>query len=51
LLADLAATTLEKMWSRELDDFEKEYGNYKKRRETGSSQKGVVKIKKAVGGK
>jgi DNA topoisomerase-2 len=48
LLADLAATTLEKMWSRELDDFEKEYGNYKKRRETGSSQKGVVKIKKAV---
>jgi DNA topoisomerase-2 len=48
LLADLAATTLEKMWSRELDDFEKEYVNYKKRRETGSSQKGVVKIKKAV---
>jgi DNA topoisomerase-2 len=51
LLADLAATTLEQMWSRELDDFEKEYVNYKKRRETGSSQKGVVKIKKAVGGK
>ena len=51
LLADLAATTLETMWSRELDEFEKEYGNYKKRRETGSSQKGVVKIKKAVGGK
>jgi DNA topoisomerase-2 len=48
LLADLAATTLETMWSRELDDFEKEYVNYKKRRETGSSQKGVVKIKKAV---
>ncbi len=51
LLADLAATTLEKMWLCELDEFEKEYGNYKKRRETGSSQKGVVKIKKAVGGK
>jgi len=51
LLADLAATTLEKMWSRELDDFEKEYGNYKRKRETGSSQKGVVKIKKAVGKK
>jgi len=48
LLADLAATTLEKMWLCELDEFEKEYGNYKKRRETGSSQKGVVKIKKAV---
>ncbi len=51
LLADLAATTLEKMWLCELDEFEKEYGNYKKRRETGSPQKGVVKIKKAVGGK
>ena len=51
LLADLAATTLEQMWSRELDEFEKEYGNYKKRRETGSSQKGPVKIKKVVGGK
>lgn len=51
LLADLAATTLEQMWSRELDEFEKEYGNYKKRRETGSSQKGPVKIKKTVGGK
>jgi DNA topoisomerase-2 len=51
LLADLAATTLEQMWSRELDEFEKEYGNYKKRRETGSSQKSPVKIKKAVGKK
>jgi DNA topoisomerase-2 len=51
LLADLAATTLEQMWSRELDEFEKEYGNYKRKRETGSCQKSPVKIKKAVGKK
>jgi DNA topoisomerase-2 len=51
LLADLAATTLEQMWSRELDEFEKEYGNYKRKRETGSCQKSPVKIKKTVGKK
>ena len=53
-LSDLAATTLEKMWLRELDEFENEYSNYKKRRENiqrgvSTSQKnGNVKIKKSL---
>ena len=56
----LTATTLEKMWLSELDEFEREYGVYKKRREqiqsgstatTGSAKsKKIVKVV-ASGGK
>ena len=48
----LTATTLEKMWLSELDEFEREYGVYKKRREqiqSGStSTAGGAKSKKIV---
>ena len=50
----LTATTLEKMWLSELDEFEREYGVYKKRREqiqTGSSAtsgSGAAKTKKVL---
>jgi hypothetical protein len=47
----LTATTLEKMWLSELDEFEREYGVYKKRREqiqsagfVAAKPKKVVKV-------
>jgi DNA topoisomerase-2 len=43
----LTATTLEKMWLSELDEFEKEYGVYKKRREQIQSGNSAI----AGGGK
>ena len=56
----LTATTLEKMWLSELDEFEREYGVYKKRREQiqsgstatagGAKSKKIVKVV-AGGGK
>ena len=48
-LAELLATTLERMWYRELETFEKEYGTYKTKREkiqaggVGSSVKKIAK--------
>ena len=48
----LTATTLEKMWLSELDEFEREYGVYKKRREQiqsgNSATAGGAKTKKIV---
>ena len=48
----LTATTLEKMWLSELDEFEREYGVYKKRREQiqsgNSATAGGAKSKKVV---
>ena len=48
----LTATTLEKMWLSELDEFEREYGVYKKRREqiqSGSTvTSGAAKSKKVL---
>jgi DNA topoisomerase-2 len=48
-LAELLATTLERMWYRELETFEKEYGTYKTKREkiqaggVGASVKKITK--------
>jgi DNA topoisomerase-2 len=48
-LAELLATTLERMWYRELETFEKEYGTYKTKREkiqaggVGASVKKIAK--------
>jgi DNA topoisomerase-2 len=53
-LSILTATTLEKMWLSELDEFEREYGLYKKRREqiqsgnSATSGGGGAKTKKVV---
>jgi DNA topoisomerase-2 len=53
-LSILTATTLEKMWLSELDEFEREYGVYKKRREqiqsgnSATSGGGGAKTKKVV---
>jgi len=51
-LSILTATTLEKMWLSELDEFEREYGLYKKRREQiqsgNSATTGAAKTKKIV---
>ena len=48
----LTATTLEKMWLSELDEFEREYGVYKKRREQiqsgNSATAGGAKTKKIL---
>jgi DNA topoisomerase-2 len=48
----LTATTLEKMWLSELDEFEREYGVYKKRREQiqsgNSATAGGAKTKKVL---
>jgi hypothetical protein len=48
----LTATTLEKMWLSELDEFEREYGVYKKRREQiqsgNSTTAGGAKTKKVL---
>jgi len=43
-LSELKGTTLEKMWSRELDELEKQYEIYKKKRET--IQAGSISIEK-----
>jgi DNA topoisomerase-2 len=48
-LAELLATTLERMWYRELETFEKEYGTYKTKREkiqAGGVGASVKKISK-----
>ena len=53
-LSILTATTLEKMWLSELDEFEREYGVYKKRREqiqsgnSATSGGGATKTKKVL---
>ena len=53
-LSILTATTLEKMWLSELDEFEREYGLYKKRREqiqsgnSATSGGGGAKTKKVL---
>ena len=48
-LSILTATTLEKMWLSELDEFEREYGLYKKRREQiQSAGSAAAKTKKIV---
>jgi DNA topoisomerase-2 len=51
-LSILTATTLEKMWLSELDEFEREYGLYKKRREQiqsgNSATSGGAKTKKVL---
>ncbi len=51
-LSILTATTLEKMWLSELDEFEREYGLYKKRREQiqsgNSATAGGAKTKKVL---
>ena len=53
-LSILTATTLEKMWLSELDEFEREYGVYKKRREqiqsgnSATSGGGSTKTKKVL---
>ena len=43
-LAELKGTSLEKMWSRELDELEKHYDIYKKKRET--IQAGSISVEK-----
>jgi DNA topoisomerase-2 len=43
-LAELKGTTLEKMWSKELDELEKQYDIYKKKRET--IQAGSISVEK-----
>ena len=45
----LKSTTLEQMWKRELEDFEKEYTKYKeKRQKIQTSSEKAVKTKKIV---
>jgi DNA topoisomerase-2 len=47
-LAELKGTTLEKIWSRELDELEKQYDIYKKKRETIQAGSNSVEKKKMV---
>jgi hypothetical protein len=47
-LAELKGTTLEKMWSRELDELEKHYDIYKKKRETIQAGSSVEKKKMVI---
>ena len=47
-LSELKGTTLEKMWSRELDELEKQYDIYKKKRETIQAGSISVEKKKVV---
>ena len=45
----LKSTTLEQMWKKELDGFEKEYAKYKeKRKKIQESTEKAVKTKKVV---
>lgn len=44
----LKATTLEKMWLLELDDFEREYAVYKKRRNKQETTIKITKVKKVA---
>jgi len=47
-LSQLKGTTLEKMWSKELDELEKQYDIYKKKRETIQAGSNSVEKKKMV---
>jgi len=47
-LAELKGTTLEKMWSKELDELEKQYDIYKKKRETIQAGSNTIEKKKMV---
>jgi DNA topoisomerase-2 len=47
-LAELKGTSLEKMWSKELDELEKQYDIYKKKRETIQAGSNTIEKKKMV---
>ena len=47
-LAELKGTTLEKMWSKELDELEKQYDIYKKKREVIQAGSNSIEKKKMV---
>jgi predicted phosphoribosyltransferase len=47
-LSTLKATSLEKMWTKELDELEKQYDTYKKKRETIQTASNNVEKKKLL---